>query len=162
MKSRCRSNRSHRALISSSALAASLFCLICAVPGSAAQNSPAQNSPPRVKAFARLPNWSGIWRVTGGIALFGRSVNTVGLGGGSDPHREVRDYPPYTPEWEAKYQRTLLMAERQTNLDAPVGDIDTNTVYCAAGWPRLFAVPFLMQFVITPEETLILYDQREV
>jgi len=122
----------------------------------------AVNSPDRLKAFAQLPDWSGIWHLNSSAALFDRSVRTAGLGGGSNPTRDVRDHPPYNVEWEAKYQAHLVMAEDQTRLNAPVGEIDTNTRYCAAGWPRLFAAPFLMQFVVTPEETLILYSQREV
>jgi len=143
------------------ALKITLICAAVLALGVSARLEGAANTPERLQAFAKLPDWSGVWRLNGSPALIDRHVATAGLGGGSNPTREVRDHPPYNAEWETKYQKHLIMAEDQTRANAPVGEIDSNTRYCAAGWPRLFAAPFLMQFLVTPEETVILYSQRE-
>lgn len=141
-------------------LAAALFVLTCGASPSPAD----KNSDARMKAFAKLPDWSGIWQLEGSFRTFEPLPESSGAAGanagksapsiaGAQPGSLLRDHPPYTPEWEAKYEVAFK------NLD---DNADTNTRYCAAGFPRLMAAPFLFEIFVEPQETVMTFEQREV
>lgn len=119
---------------------------ICVV--SAAQGAPM--SPSRLKAFASLPDWHGLWESAEVPITFEppHARPSVDVQPG-----EVRDYPPYKPSWEADYQARLKHLPEL---------IDSNLRYCASGFPRLMGSPFLMEPFITPEETALIFTSREV
>src|SRR5262245_31670826 len=69
---------------------------------------PAANSPERVRAFSRLPEWTGLWQAAfwGGTDVSGRFPEA------SEPeviraNSQLAQHPPYNTEWEARYQRDL-------------------------------------------------------
>ncbi|MFT3906253.1 MAG: hypothetical protein QM718_08120 [Steroidobacteraceae bacterium] len=99
--------------------------------------SSATNGAERVAAFARLPDWSGVWLVEGSTASF-------------DPGGKP---PPYNAEWAAKYAR-LRASARPAD--------DTMVKQCMAGVPRLAATAAPFFIMVTPEETLIHYSRREI
>jgi hypothetical protein len=107
------------------------FGLLLGVSAQAAVNSPA-----RIQAFAKLPDWQGIWAVTGSTKTF-------------DPSGKP---PPYNAEWLAKYTQLHKNKKRVDSLDQ----------YCVAGVPRLTASAYPFMLMITPEETLIHYSHREM
>jgi hypothetical protein len=111
----------------------------------------ANNSAARLKAFAQLPDWSGIWELAESPSTFQplpRPPKGVEI-----PPGDVRDHPPYNPEWEAQYEERLKHLPDQ---------VDSNLRYCAAGFPRLMGSPFLMEAFVEPQETLMSFTQREV
>ena len=122
-------------------VAAALF----AAPGWAATlPSPAA----RAQAFARLPDWSGLWKTRGSPGLI-EIENAKPFAHGN------RDHPPYKPDWDARYVDAIRRAESQGDPDAKDPLVDSHTLYCAAGAVRLIASPFDYSFSITPEQVLI-------
>ncbi len=111
------------------------------------------NSPVRMEAFSKLPDWSGLWRVKGSPALL-----DVENGRSFTPGN--RDHPPYKPDWEAKYQVDLVRAEHQGDASYPNPLVDSHTLYCAAGMPRIIGTPFDYEFVVTPEATWIIVEKE--
>jgi hypothetical protein len=115
-------------------------------PGAAAQAA----HDARVKAFAALPDWTGIYLGTG--SLFDQSR------GATNPNSDynARDYPPYKPEWEARYQNFLDTVVKTGKY------IDPLTLCYPAGFPRLASAIFGIEFVVRPEETLIIFERNGV
>ena len=132
------------------ALIRTLSRLLCIGPCAlaAALAEPAQTAEPaaRVAAFANLPDWTGLWKLEGSPALIEPSAKGA----------PMRDHPPYNAQWEARYQVDLGRAERQADPKAADAIVDTHTIYCTAGMPRLVATPFEYQFAITPEAAWLL------
>jgi hypothetical protein len=116
-----------------------------------AQTTP--NSPVRMTAYSKLPDWSGLWRIKGSPALL-----DVENGRSFTPGN--RDHPPYKPEWEARYQTDLVRAEHQGDASYPNPLVDSHTLYCAAGMPRIIGTPFDYEFVVTPEATWIIVEKE--
>ncbi len=96
----------------------------------------ALNTPQRLAAWAQLPDWTGIWQADG-------STQTL------DPNGP----PPYNATWAAKYAKDRAAAPKL---------VDTYNRYCAAGVPRLMASPEYFEAMVTPEQTTLVFSQREV
>jgi hypothetical protein len=98
--------------------------------------------------FSKLPDWSGVWQMVGGT-VFDRGTQT---GEGGALTRGVREHPPYNAEWEATYQRNLALKDQDrlpdviTNCGVPVG------------FPRIFNLPDVYEFVVRPEQFWILAE----
>jgi hypothetical protein len=101
---------------------------------------------------ASLPDWSGEWRVEGSPAVIS-SENATPFASGT------RNHPPLKPEYEAKYRADLVRAQRQGDPKATDVLVDTNTLNCFPGMPRLVATPFNYEFLIAPKETWIIIDK---
>ena len=121
-----------------------LLGALAAAPAHAA--GPAASPAARAVAFARLPDWSGLWKLEGSPALIEPGPRPT----------PMRDHPPYNAEWEARYGVDLGRAERQADPKATDAIVDTHTLYCTGGMPRLVATPFLYHFAVTPEATWLL------
>jgi hypothetical protein len=116
-----------------------------------AQTTP--NSQARIDAYSKLPDWSGLWRLKGSPGLL-----DVENGRSFTPGN--RDHPPYKPDWETKYQVDLVRAEHQGDANYPNPLVDSHTLYCAAGMPRIIGTPFDYEFVVTPEATWIIVEKE--
>jgi hypothetical protein len=120
----------------------------------------ASNSAARLREFARMQDWHGMWELDGSPVTLqpqpspadGRRAGVPTAVGGV----RLRNYPPYNAEWEAKYQKTL-----GTDL-MTVAAHNTNTRYCAAGMPRVLASPFMFEAIVTPEKVWFIHAQREI
>jgi hypothetical protein len=113
-----------------------------------ATTSPAWSASPQ----SPLPDWSGIWKVQGSMALISTETGrTFGPG--------ERDRPPLRPEVERQYAADLRRAEQQGDPKATDPLTDTNTLHCYPGMPRAIATPFTYQFIITPRQTWIILDK---
>lgn len=103
------------------------------------------NSRERVRAFAKLPDWSGLWE-----------QYSSGATGASDDPEEFKESmaptrPPYNAEWEAKAQ--AVAKERASQPDKACGDI---------GFPGLMIGSSLMfEIIVTPEKTTIHFNFQE-
>lgn len=122
-----------------------------------AQAWTASSSAARLAAFAKLPDWSGLWQLDGAPGTLDPGPAVAAPAKAGPPNfanmPERRDYPPYNAAWEAKYTANRKLSQTIS---------DTNTRYCAAGFPRLLASPFVFDLAITPEEAMIHYAQREI
>jgi hypothetical protein len=96
-----------------------------------------------------IPDWSGVWAEDGNT-IFDHS--TVDPPGSSVGNRGTREYPPFTPEWELIYRNNLALVMEGKFPDpiTPCG--------IPAGFPRIFNLPDVYEFVVRPEETWILTE----
>ena len=105
------------------------------------------NSPARVNAFAKLPNWSGLWEEF-----------RAGASGGPDDPAEFKQqialssvHPPYNAEWAAK--AAAAAKARANGPDKLCGNL---------GFPSLMIGSALMfDAIVTPEETSLAFDFQE-
>ena len=111
------------------------------------------NTHERVRAFAALPDWSGIWlsaawpldasgRVPGGEAQLIRTLQLI---------RE----PPYNPEWAQKYAAVMRDADAFAAKSA-------NFKLCARSFPALMEGPWMFQIAALPQETLFVFENDQV
>jgi len=102
-----------------------------------------------VPAMNALPDWSGVWAEDGNTIFDHASVVPPG---GSASSRGTREFPPLTDEWEAIYQQNLAKVLDGTFPDpiTPCG--------IPAGFPRIFNLPDVYEFVVRPEESWILSE----
>lgn len=98
-----------------------------------------------------LPDWSGVWeRVEGNGGIFDTSTVQPPDGFAGSPG--VRQFPPLTPAWEAKYKANLELAAKD-RLPDPISRCGT-----PAGFPRLLALPDVYEFIVRPEQTWIITE----
>ncbi|MGH8148726.1 MAG: hypothetical protein ACRETB_01935 [Steroidobacteraceae bacterium] len=109
-----------------------------------------ESSEARVRAFAGLPNWSGLWETAWNAA----DDNPSGYppGDARDRVATLRKYvelfgkPPYSAAWIHE-QRTEAKSRASGQVD-----------HCSFPFPILLEAPNMFQAYVTPEETLFLYD----
>jgi hypothetical protein len=107
----------------------------------------------RVQAFAALPDWSGVWEIDNGTrrGLSGRSA-----GGAAELRAKsaLAAPPPYNAKWEAQYKADV---SNQPALAA----LAARSKSCTFGFPVIMESPRLFEIVITPEVTMIVFDDQE-
>jgi hypothetical protein len=133
-----------------------MAAVLCTAPCVLVETAAAQttaNSPARLEALSKLPDWSGLWRLKGSPGLL-----DVENGRAFTPGS--RDHPPYKPDWEARYTADLVRGEHQGDAGFPNPLVDSHTKFCAAGMPRLIGTPFDYEFIVTPEETWIVVEKE--
>jgi len=102
-------------------------------------------------AAAGLPDWSGVWqRVEGNGGMFDVATTKPADGRAGEPG--VRQFPPLTAAWEAKYREALELAANE-RLPDPISRCGT-----PAGFPRLLALPDVYEFIVRPEQTWIITE----
>lgn len=101
----------------------------------------------QAKAFAALPDWSGVWMGTG--TLFERPGNP-------NADRTLRDNPPYKPAWEAAYSKFLEEVVR------PGKFLDPLTVGYPTGMLRTMAPARGIQFVVRPEMVWVIHERPDL
>jgi hypothetical protein len=109
------------------------------------------NAPQRVRAFAALPDWTGLWEAE---AWVGKTVAGPPPGGlpAVLAKASLSKAPPYNAEWEAKYQADLKRA-------ATVAQSAKN---CFFPFPMAMESPPMFQIVVTPEETLFVLESHDI
>src|SRR5678815_3077358 len=95
---------------------AALFCVVTIIGADAQGTRPT------------LPDWSGIWAMQG-PTVFDRASVQPPTGRAGEPG--VREAPPYTDEWEAKYRKNIELV-RQGKFPDPVSTCGT-----PHGFPRI-------------------------
>ncbi len=128
-------------------IAALLVALLWSAGTFTAEMSPEQ----KIDVFATLPDWSGIWLGTG--TLFDQSR---GQRSPNDPSTKPRNHPPFTTEWEARYQRFLEEVVWEGRY------VDPLTFGYVAGMPRMMAPSRGLQFVVRPEQVWIIHERPDV
>lgn len=94
------------------------------------------NTAERLAAIAKLPDWSGTWRLNGSYTNISGNKNNL---------------PPYNAQWQRKFS-----AAQKTEPQ------DTAEKFCAVSVPRLLGAPQPFEILVTPEETLVYYSSREI
>lgn len=147
---------------------------------SCAPLSAQQSVPTRVRQFALLPAWTGIWE--GEIAAqlgsdeldkaiaearaHPETLPTVAPPGVLDPveafiltRSPLHGTPPYNAEWDRKYE-----LRRKSIQTAPASAVEPGSIK-ACGWefPEIMDNPFdtLFEIFVTPEETLLLFPNGQ-
>ena len=104
-----------------------------------------------------LPDWSGAWTLEGPTVF---DAATVQPKNGRAGDAGVREFPPYTDEYEALYKKNIEGIKQGTFPD-PVSTCGT-----PHGFPRLMNLPDVYEFAITSETVsythLTLPTNREV
>jgi len=131
------------------AIAAGIAASLYMAPTTPAQSAPAGKTTTR--EFSSLPDWTGIWMGTGGN-VFDQSKG----GGNVNANPNVRDYPPYKPEWEAAYNEFLDTVVRQGKF------VDPLTVGYPGGIMRMMTPARGLQFALRPEQVWIVYERPDV
>lgn len=104
-----------------------------------------------LSAAEPLPDWSGVWqRYEGNGGIF--DVTSVQPEDGRAGSPGVRQYPPLSKTWEAKYQANLVLVARD-RLPDPISHCGT-----PAGYPRLLALPDVYEFIVRPEQTWVITE----
>jgi hypothetical protein len=104
----------------------------------------AQNAGPKPGA---LPDWSGAW-VMQGPTVFDAATVQPKNGRAGEPG--VREFPPYNAEYEAIYKTHIELVKLGTFPD-PISTCGT-----PHGFPRLMNLPDLYEFVVTPQQVIVL------
>jgi hypothetical protein len=104
----------------------------------------------RVHVFASLPNWTGYWIADDGVenalGVSGRTDN-----GGADFVKMKLAAPmPYNAEFAAKADAARKNPARDTGKE------------CGFPFPFMMESPWVLQFLITPEETDVIVAGREI
>jgi hypothetical protein len=121
--------------------------------------SGAPNSPRRVQAFARLPDWTGLWETAISKDLTTPSGSSRTAGGVS---LKLVGHPPYNPEWEQKYQAVLNNPAAKAALTNTLKGCGEGAPAFVRSFPNIMEAPMVFQVVVTPEETLFVMDHGEV
>jgi len=100
-------------------------------------------------APAALQDWSGVWQMVG-PTVFDRATVQPQNGRAGDPG--VREFPPYTAEYEAIYRKNIERIQAGTFPD-PIS-------VCGVphGFPRIMNVPDVYEFAVTPTVTYLLAE----
>lgn len=101
----------------------------------------------RVRAFAALPDWTGLWEAESAAVL---------LATGKFQSPKLWGTPPYNAEWEKKVRDAGPNAHAAA---AQTGVLPPALKVCApAGFPEIMEVPvpdYLFEMLVTPEQTLL-------
>jgi len=127
----------------STKLALAVAVITLAATSSHAQSDQAD----RVASFAKLPNWNGIW--------IAQSWDNLGLSGHPPPGAPPTSGAlrgndvPYTAEYAAR------VAEARRNNTGTAKE-------CGFPFPFVMENPWVFQFLVTPEETAMIWGGREI
>jgi len=105
----------------------------------------------RVEAFAKLPDWSGIWELD---AFVGQAD---GQQFSAEGQRKLKEYaaagrPSFTPEYQAKYDEIRKKIQEAVAAD-PAHPPATHQPLCEAPPFPATASPGMFEWRVTPEET---------
>jgi len=95
------------------------------------------------------PDWSGVWAMEGGT-IFDRA--TVQPPNGRSGQPGVREFPPYTEEWEAIYRRNIELV-KEGRFPDPISACGV-----PHGFPRVMNVPDVYEFAVTRDAVYILAE----
>jgi hypothetical protein len=111
------------------------------------------NSAQRVRAFAALPNWTGIWQ----SAAWPLEISGRPPGGEAQLQKllQLIQRPPYNAEWAAQYDAALSDVAALTALRATFKA-------CTRSFPALMEAPWMFEVAVLPEETLFIFENGQV
>jgi hypothetical protein len=109
------------------------------------------SSKERVKAFAKLPDWTGIWELD---AFVGQAD---GQQFSAEGQRRLKEYaaalrPSFTPEYQAKYDEIRKKIEAAIAADPDHPPVTHEPLCAPPSFPAISS-PGMYQWRVTPEET---------
>jgi hypothetical protein len=112
------------------------------------------SSKDRIKAFAKLPDWTGIWELD---AFVGQAD---GQQFSAEGQRRLKEYaaalrPSFTPEYQAKYDEIRKKIEAAIAAD-PHHPPVTHEPLCAPPPFPAISTPGMYQWRVTPEEATLI------
>ena len=120
-----------------------------------------RNSQRRVQAFAKLPDWSGLWE-TASSKLF---TNPAGEGG-PDFVKATQLWgtvpPPFKPEFAGQYQGGLQDAAAAAAFADSFKGCGEGAVDLEKGIPFVMDSPMVFEVTVTPEQTLLTFDHGQI
>ena len=120
-----------------------------------------RNSKQRVRVFARLPDWSGLWE-TRVSKIFTNSAGQGGPDFASATQLWGFAHPPYTPEWEAKYQAAMQDSGAAQAFAASFKGCGEGAVTLENFMPFVMDSPMVFEITVTPEQTLLTFDHGQI
>jgi hypothetical protein len=125
---------------------AALASLACATA------APAQSAP--VKSV--LPDWSGVWNphernLFDASSLAATEVKAKDTGSSLFEASYMRMYPPYRPDYEARYLAVLKTTQAGISTDPTAGCVPP-------GFPRIMGTPYPLEFIVEPQRVTILFE----
>ena len=135
-------------------LVAVALVIVPVLAEAAPAHATATNAEQRSRVFASLPDFSGIWEseAWSDITVAGRPAGGIAA---VRAKSVLSAHPPYNAEWEARYQAAL----KDT---AALQAASMTSKICEFGFPGALESPAVFQFLVTPEETVMLFVTREV
>ncbi len=139
-------SRSPRTGSSLAALGAAIMTVAFAAPSAHAQDL----NDPRVRAFAALPNWTGIWIADDGVMT---ELGVSGRPPGGDAQMAkviLGNGIPYSADGLAHAKAQRNDASRLTAKE------------CGFPFPFVMESPWVFELLVTPEETAMIVGGREI
>jgi hypothetical protein len=131
--------------------ALALLLLSCAISATSPAAAPAAAD--RAAQFRRLPNWTGLW-ISSAWKL-GVSGRPVGNERELRANLQLLKAPPYSPEWNRRYEAGLrdeaMMTQRNATLKV-----------CTRSFPAVMEAAWQFQIATLPEETLLVFENGQV
>jgi hypothetical protein len=125
-------------------------CAVAALLGAAAVGAQ-KSEQDRVRVFASLPNWTGYWIADDGVENVSGVSGRTEHGGADFVKMKLAAPMPYTAEFAAKAD-----ALRKSLATSDTGK------ECGFPFPFMMESPWVLQFLITPEETDVIVAGREI
>lgn len=121
----------------------------------------ARNSQRRVQAFAKLPDWSGLWE-TASSKVITNPAGTGGPGFAKANQLWSGSHPPFKPELEAQYQAGLHDATAAAAFANSFKGCGEGAVQLEKTFPFVMDSPMVFEVTVTPEQTLLTFDHGEI
>ena len=107
-------------------------------------------------AKTALPDWSGVWNphernLFDASALAASEVKAKDTGSSLFEASYMRMYPPYRPDYEARYEDKLKKTQAGISTDPTAGCVPP-------GFPRIMGTPYPLEFIVQPKRVTILFE----
>ncbi len=107
-------------------------------------------------AASTLPDWAGVWMPRERNLFDASALPENQKASPTDPLKffeasYLREYPPYRPEWEARYVKTL------TDTQNGIGS-DPTAACLPGGFPRILGTPYPVEFMVQPKLVVMLFE----
>ncbi len=106
---------------------------------------------PPMEASSKLPDWRGVW-APHERNMFDPASFTDPRNKGITNAADMREYPPYNAEWEAKYVKVLADNKKGVPTDPHANCLP-------GGMPRTIVIPYPHEVVVTPKVTYWLLEE---
>ena len=107
-------------------------------------------------ATQALPDWSGVWNphernLFDASALAAGEVKAKDTASSLFEASYMRMYPPYRPDYEARYEDKLKKTQAGVSTDPTAGCVPP-------GFPRIMGTPYPLEFIVQPGRVTILFE----